>query len=149
MIYQQKIKTIFEFIRSYFIRPYFTFFQNDFTTSGSPVDFILPFFSLFLPFNRVILWYFAIFFCFYFRDLYFMFKLPCMISFESLHGSVWPWKGNTSGTSNRDGEPFVEKGPIGALQRLKTDHAWLFKHEVCVRKIKTKKYCKISENYPV
>ena len=67
-----------------------------------------------------------------------MFKLPCMVSFEYLHSSVWPWKGKTSGTSHRDGEPFVEKGPIGALQRLKTDHAWQFKYEVWVRKIKTK-----------
>ena len=50
-----------------------------------------------------------------------MFKQPCMISFESLHGSVWPWKGDTSGTSYRDGEPFVEKGPIRAMQILKTD----------------------------
>merc|ERR1711911_105786 len=42
------------------------FFKNHFTTSGSPVDFILPNFSLFLPFNRVNLWYFAIFFVFIF-----------------------------------------------------------------------------------
>ena len=35
-----------------------TIFQNHFTTSGSLVDFILPNFSLFVPFNRVNLWYF-------------------------------------------------------------------------------------------
>ena len=67
-----------------------------------------------------------------------MFKKPCMASFESLHGSDWPWKRKTSGTSHRDSEPFVEKEPIGALQRLKTSHAWLFKHRVWVRKVKTK-----------
>ena len=49
-----------------------------------------------------------------------------------------PWKRNTSGTSHRGSEPFVEKGPIGALQGLKTSHAWLLKHRVWVRKVKTK-----------
>ena len=39
-----------------------TDFQNHFTTSGSPVDFISPNFSL----NRVNLWYFPIFFVFTF-----------------------------------------------------------------------------------
>ena len=78
-----------------------------------------------------------------------MFKLPCMVSLEALHGSDWPWKRNTSGTSHRDNEPFVGKGPIGALQWPKTSQACQFKHEVCVRKIKTKKYYKIPEIYPV
>ena len=55
-IYKEKIKTIFELSSP--------FFQNHFTASGSPVDFILPNFSPFLPFNRVNLWYFAIFFLF-------------------------------------------------------------------------------------
>ena len=126
-----------------------TFFQNHLTASCSPVDSILLKFSLFVPFNRVNLWYFTIFFSFYFSDSYYIFKLPCMVSFESLHDSVWPWKRKTSGTSHRDSEPFVEKGPIGAMQRLKTDHAWQFKHVVWVRKIKTKKYYKIPEIYPV
>ena len=126
-----------------------TFFQNQFTASGSPIDFILPNISLFVPFNRVNLWFFAIFFCFHSSDSYFMFKQPCMDSFGSLHGSVWPWKRKTSGTSHRDGEPFVEKGPIGAMQRLKTNDAWQFKHEVWVRKVKTQKYCKRLEIYPV
>ena len=126
-----------------------TVFQNQFTASGLPVDFILLNFSLFGPFNRVNLWYFAIFLNFYFSDSYFMVKLPCMGSFEPLHGSVWPWKRKTSGTSHRDSEPFVEKGSIGAMQRLKTTHAWQFKHELWVRKVKIKKYCKIPEIYPV
>ena len=43
-----------------------TVFQNHFTASGSPVDFILPNFSLLPPFNRVNLWYFSIFFVFTF-----------------------------------------------------------------------------------
>ena len=61
-----------------------------------------------------------------------------MASFKSLHGSHWPWKRKTSGTSHRDSEPFVEKGPIGALLRLKTSHTWPFKHRVWVIKVKTK-----------
>ena len=100
-----------------------TNFQNRFTATDSPVDFILLNFSLFSPFNRVNLWYFSIIFCFYFSDSYSMFEKPCMACFESLHGSDWPRKRKTSGTSHRDSEPFVEKGPIGALQRLKTSHA--------------------------
>ena len=68
-----------------------------------------------------------------------MFKKPCMASFASLPGSDRPWKRKTSGTSYRDSEPFVEKGPIGALQRPKTSHAWLSKHRVWVRNVKTKK----------
>ena len=76
--------------RNIIIQTKLTFFQNHFTASGSPVDFILPKFSLFVPFNRVNLWHFAIFFNFYFFDSYFMFELLCMVSFESLHGSVWP-----------------------------------------------------------
>ena len=47
-------------------RTILTVFENHFTTSGLPVDFILPKFSLFLPFNRVNLWYFSIFFVFTF-----------------------------------------------------------------------------------
>ena len=39
-----------------------------------PVDSILLKFSLFVPFNRVNLWYFTIFFCFYFSDSYYTFK---------------------------------------------------------------------------
>ena len=35
------------------------------------------------------------------------------------------------------------------MQSLQTNHAWQFKHEVWVRKIKTKKYYKIPEIYPV
>jgi len=126
-----------------------TNFQNRFTASGSPVDFILLIFSLFVAFNRVNLWYFWIFFCFYFSESYSMFEEPCMACFQSLHGSDWPWKRKTSGTSHRDSEPFVGKGPIGALQRLKTSHAWLFKHRVWVRKVKRKNYWKIPEIYPV
>ena len=71
MIYLEKIKTIF--------RIELTFFQNHYTASGSPVDPILPKFSLFVPFNRVNLWYFVMFFNFHFSDSYFMFKLPCMV----------------------------------------------------------------------
>ena len=50
--------------RNIILQTRLTFFQNHFTASGSPVDFILLIFSLFLPFNRVNLWYFSIFFCF-------------------------------------------------------------------------------------
>ena len=67
-----------------------TNFQNRFTASDSPVDFILLNFSLFLPFNRVNLWYFSIIFSFYFSDSYSMFEKPCMARFESLQGSDWP-----------------------------------------------------------
>ena len=52
--------------RNILIQTKLTFFQNHFTASGSPVDSILPNFSLFGPFNRVNLWHFAIFFNFYF-----------------------------------------------------------------------------------
>ena len=72
-IYKEKIKTIFELSSP--------FFQNHFTASGSPVDFILPNFSPFLPFNRLNLWYFAIFFCFYFSDPYFIFELNSKMIF--------------------------------------------------------------------
>ena len=76
--------------RNILIQTKLTFFQNHFTASGSPVDFILPNFSLFVKFNRVNLWYFSIFFCFYFSDSSSMFKKTCMASFESLQGSDWP-----------------------------------------------------------
>jgi len=126
-----------------------TFFQNHFTASGSPVDFILPNFSLFVTFNRVNLWYFTIFFCFHFSNSYFMFGLPCIVSFESLHGSDWPLSNKRFTVTVGCTWCFPLSRPNGVMQRLKTNHAWQFKHVVWVRKIKTKKYCKISEIYPV
>jgi len=126
-----------------------TVFQIRFTASGSPVDFILPNFSLFVPFNRVNLWYFSIFFCFYFSDSYSMFKKPCMASFESLQGSYWSLFNKRFTVTVGCTWCFPLSRPNGVMQRLKTNHAWQFKHVVWVRKIKTKKYCKISEIYPV
>ena len=82
IIYLEKIKIIF--------RIELTFFQNHYTASGSPVDPIFPKFSLFVPFNRVNLWYYAIFLCFYFSTSYFIFELPCIVSFEPQHASDWP-----------------------------------------------------------
>ena len=70
-----------------------------------------------------------------------MFKLPCIVSFESLHGSDWPLfnKRFTVTVGCTWCCPLSRLN--GVMQRLKT-HLW-------VRKIKTKKYCKIPENYPV
>ena len=109
--------------RNILIQTKLTFFQNHFTASGSPVDFILPKFSLFVPFNRVNLWHFAIFFNFYFFDSNFMFELLCMVSFESLHGSDCPLFNKrftvTVGCTWR----FPLSRPNRAMQRLKTNHA--------------------------
>ena len=126
-----------------------TNFQNRFTATDSPVDFILLNFSLFSPFNRVNLWYFSIIFCFYFSDSYSMFEKPCMASFESLQGSYWPLSNKRFTVTVGCTWCFPLSRPIGAMQRLKTSHAWLFKHRVWVRKVKTKKYWKIPEIYPV
>ena len=82
-----------------------TNFQNRFTATDSPVDFILLNFSLFSPFNRVNLWYFSIIFCFYFSDSYSMFEKvhptvtvnlllkrdqsePCRDSKLTMHGNL-------------------------------------------------------------
>ena len=67
-----------------------------------------------------------------------MFKLPCIVSFESLHGSDWPLfnKRFTVTVGCTWCCPLSRLN--GVMQRLKTHHAWQFKHVVWVRKIKTK-----------
>ena len=125
-----------------------TVFQIRFTASGSPVNFILPKFSLFVPFNRVNLWYFSIFFCFYFSDSYSIFEKPCMASFESLQGSYWPLSNKRFTVTVGCTWCFPLSRPIGAMQRLKTSHAWLFKYRVWVRKVKNKKLLKNTRDLP-
>ena len=78
-----------------------------------------------------------------------MFKLPCMGSFESLHGSDWPLFNKRFTVTVGCTWCLPLSRPNRAMQRLKTNHAWQFKHEVWVRKVKIKKYCKIPELYPV
>ena len=88
-------------------------------------------------------------FCFYFSDSYFIFKLPCMVSFEPLQGSDWSLSNKRFTVTVGCTWCAPLSRPNRAMQRLKTNDAWQFKHEVWVRKIKTKKYCKIPEIYPV
>ena len=71
-----------------------------------------------------------------------MFKLPCMVSFESLHGSYWPFSNKRFTVTVGCTWCVPLSRPNRAMQRLKTNHAWQFKHEVWVRKIKTKNIAK-------
>ena len=136
MIYLEKMNSIF--------RIKLTFFRNHFTASGSPVDFFFPKFSLFFRFNRVKLWYFSIFFCFYFSDAYFMLKLTWMVRFSAKQGAYWSIKGSmvrwevTSGTSFKanQNEPRSHAWPKPFIW------AWVMNQKI-------KKYWKIPEIYPV
>ena len=78
-----------------------------------------------------------------------MFKQPCMVSFESLQGSYWPLFNKRFTVTVGCTWCLPLSRPKRAMQRPKTDHVWLFKHDVWVRKMKTKKYCKKPEIYPV